>query len=332
MDSNIPFVPFAKGDDPLSLDLIDYASLEAEYRNLKKGITNNYLSGERLKINEKLPKIYLDNVDTFINWYNTDLKHEDDMPHAFEEGYFTLSYNILDKEKYRDEYRSLIKKLMNKDGIEFIQSKYLVNLVVEKFENITLYFKFKKEDLYLKLFDKNNIFLTECTSKLGPTSKITERLIKVGEDGKTCEIRNPTEDIGLDKIWDVDSYLELFGMAIRYVTCIFGATMWYLATTKNLKQYIYDNSKPLPTSLDKVIKEPKTNKVISTPIYNISNIRRIKVDTLIKHRKGWTYSHSFQVHGHYRHYKNGKVVFIKSYIKCKDRDYQQQNIIVKPKD
>lgn len=64
----------------------------------------------------------------------------------------------------------------------------------------------------------------------------------------------------------------------------------------------------------------------------MSKIRRVKVEGLIKRRKGWTYSHSFQVHGHYRHYKDGKVVFIKPYIKGKGKEEVVQRITLNPKE
>lgn len=50
---------------------------------------------------------------------------------------------------------------------------------------------------------------------------------------------------------------------------------------------------------------------------NKETIRRIL--KLITRKKGWTYSHSFQVHGHY---KDGKVIFIESYVKGKDKPFK----------
>ena len=67
-------------------------------------------------------------------------------------------------------------------------------------------------------------------------------------------------------------------------------------------------------------KKHHNNRNITTPIYNLVDKRATTVERLIKKRNGWTISHSFQVRGHYRHYKNGKVVFINPYKKGKKRN------------
>ena len=45
----------------------------------------------------------------------------------------------------------------------------------------------------------------------------------------------------------------------------------------------------------------------------MGKVKVVKVEHLQKRKAGWTYSHSFQVHGHYRHYKSGKVIFVKEF-------------------
>ena len=106
--------------------------------------------------------------------------------------------------------------------------------------------------------------------------------------------------------------------------------MWYIATTKSTK-YIYENKTPVITGRKKNIVQVSNTKTINTPIYDLNKIRVVKVEHLQTRKKGWTYSHSFQVHGHYRHYRNGKVVFIQSYIKGKDKEFKAQQIILDPK-
>ena len=60
-------------------------------------------------------------------------------------------------------------------------------------------------------------------------------------------------------------------------------------------------------------------------------LKKVKVAHLIKRRQGWTYSHSSQIHGHYRHYKDGKTIFVNSYIKGKNKELQPQVITLDPK-
>lgn len=64
----------------------------------------------------------------------------------------------------------------------------------------------------------------------------------------------------------------------------------------------------------------------------MNKIKKVKTEGLIKRRKGWTYSHSFQVHGHYRHYSNGKIIFIQPFIKGKGKEEISQVITLNPKE
>ena len=62
----------------------------------------------------------------------------------------------------------------------------------------------------------------------------------------------------------------------------------------------------------------------------MSKIRTVHVDKLVSRKKGWTYSHAFEVHGHYRHYQSGKVIFIEPFIKGKNKEFKAQKIIIEP--
>ncbi|MBR2493773.1 MAG: hypothetical protein IKB64_10025 [Paludibacteraceae bacterium] len=109
--------------------------------------------------------------------------------------------------------------------------------------------------------------------------------------------------------------------------------LWYIATAKSTR-YIYEQETilkgPKPKHENKRVVQVKPDKVIKTPIYDMGKIKIVKTEGLIARKKGWTYSHAFQVHGHYRHYKSGKVVFINSYVKGKDKELQQQTITLSP--
>jgi len=125
----------------------------------------------------------------------------------------------------------------------------------------------------------------------------------------------------MDDSADVFSYYNL----ALLITC-----MWYIATTKNTTKYVYEQKHPVVVGRSKGVVKVSDTKVISTPIYDMDKIKVIKVDGLVARKKGWTYSHSFQVHGHFRHYKSGKTIFVQSFIKGKGKDFKSQVITLEP--
>ena len=108
--------------------------------------------------------------------------------------------------------------------------------------------------------------------------------------------------------------------------------LWYIATTTKSTKYIYEKKIPTVINRSKGIVQVSDTKTINTPIYDMQKIKVVKVETLSTRKKGWTYSHSFEVHGHYRHYKDGKVIFINPYIKGKDKEFKAQQFILTPEE
>ena len=102
---------------------------------------------KELKINSKLPKIYLpkSKIKTFINWYNKDLRFVEDIPQAFKEGYFIIENDFMINSK--DYLRDLIKrdfkeiKERNPDQ-EWFLYKAKLDYQVENSNVIIMYFKF----------------------------------------------------------------------------------------------------------------------------------------------------------------------------------------------
>ena len=74
----------------------------------------------------------------------------------------------------------------------------------------------------------------------------------------------------------------------------------------------------------------KHNRNITAPIYDFNFMKEISITKLTSKHSSWKISCAFTVRGHYRHYSNGKIVFIKSYIKGKDKDFQNQTITLAP--
>jgi hypothetical protein len=111
-------------------------------------------------------------------------------------------------------------------------------------------------------------------------------------------------------------------------------TLWYIATAKS-KKYIHNEvAFPLTRQTEKKKTRLKeiTSKKITTPIYDLGKTKVVSLEILKKRKRGWSYSHAFNVRGHYRHYKSGKVAFIKPFVKCKNLATKEVEIIISPKE
>lgn len=273
---------------------------------------------QQLKINKRLPQIHIEQkqIDLFIEWWNKDIRFQQTIPHSFEEGYLKCDLNLnIDINKFRDIIKQSAKEYKTTYRVMENTFKDFISMI----EHTTIHFKFiNNNEVYLNTYDKNNNIISRIE-------------FEYGEDKKDFE-----EEFTYDKMYDImnksnNSDDLMFGFNLLY-TIIFVTSIWYIATTRNTTKYVYEQKTPIITSRKKNIVRVSDTKVISTPIYDISKIKTKKVDGLIKHRKGWTYSHAFQVHGHYRHYKDGKVIFVNSYIKGKDKEFKPQTIELKPKE
>ena len=273
---------------------------------------------QQLKINKRLPQIHIEQkqIDLFIEWWNKDIRFQQTIPHSFEEGYLKCDLNLnIDINKFRDIIKQSAKEYKTTYRVMENTFKDFISMI----EHTTIHFKFiNNNEVYLNTYDKNNNIISRIE-------------FEYGEDKKDFE-----EEFTYDKMYNImnksnNSDDLMFGFNLLY-TIIFVTSIWYIATTRNTTKYVYEHKTPVITSRKKNIVKVSDTKVISTPIYDISKIKTKKVDGLIKHRKGWTYSHAFQVHGHYRHYKDGKVIFVNSYIKGKDKEFKPQTIELKPKE
>lgn len=268
---------------------------------------------EKLKIDRRLPQIHIaqKQIELFIKWWNEDIRFQKTIPHSFEEGYLILDYdNEIDTSKY-NEFIKMTAKLF-KTTYRDIENQLIDFL--NNMNHLTLYFKFIQE---------NKIFI----NVYGKDTRIISNIeFEVGEDSDN---ENP---INFDDLYntDITNSDDILNCYNQLNLTILITSLWYIATTKNTTKYVYEQKRPVITSRKKNIVKVSDTKVISTPIYDITKIKTKKVDGLIKHRKGWTYSHAFQVHGHYRHYKDGKVIFVNSYIKGKNKEFKSQIIDLKP--
>ena len=266
-----------------------------------------------LRIDNKLPQIILpqSKIGMFIDWYNNDLRLLGTLPEAYNEGYLIIENDIIqiDISKQSEYIKSLAKQLNG----TYRQVENRLKYFIEDLEKVTMYFKYVDNNIQIWLYGKDNTIVSKMSFQVqeGENSLVADRYI--------------------DEFTNWDDLLNEFNF---YCVILLTSSLWYIATTTKTTKYYYEEDRPRYTysANEKSIKSVSKHKTINTPIYDFNKIKKVKVESLIKKRKGWTYSHSFQVHGHYRHYSNGKTVFINSYIKGKNKELQSQIITLNPKE
>ena len=266
-----------------------------------------------LRIDNKLPQIILpqSKIGMFIDWYNNDLRLLSTLPEAYNEGYLIIENDIIqiDISKQSEYIKSLAKQLNG----TYRQVENRLKYFIEDLEKVTMYFKYADNNIQIWLYGKDNTIVSKMSFQVqeGENSLVADRYI--------------------DEFTNWDDLLNEFNF---YCVILLTSSLWYIATTTKTTKYYYEENRPRYTysANEKSIKSVSKHKTINTPIYDFNKIKKVKVESLIKKRKGWTYSHSFQVHGHYRHYSNGKTVFINSYIKGKNKELQSQIITLNPKE
>ena len=272
----------------------------------------------KLKVNKHLPKIKLPakKLEMFSDWWNNDIRFEKTVPHAFEEGYFIIDN---DHSQTVNDFKDLIKETAKFYKTTYRNIERQLQEFLDVMREITLYFKFVKEnEMYVDLYDGEQLRFASVNFEVGTESDPEPEIIlynKMIQPGFKADFDN------LDDVVNKFSYHFIYLL----VTCL-----WYMATTAPSTRYIYEEKTPVVEHRHKKTVHISDTKFIVSQVYDLSKIRVAKVERLITRKKGWTYSHSFQVHGHYRHYKDGKTIFIESYIKGKGKPFKAQTTILAP--
>ena len=275
-----------------------------------------------LRINPLLPNIIIskDKINLFVDWYNKDIRFQKELPHTFEKGYIRIKSMLFSTDI--SNYNVFIKALAKQYNKTYRQIENMLKLYVDGINDVTVYFEFKGDMFYNYIYRKDGKILSKAEAQIGdnkqPSPEITLTSLSNNDINK---LNNEQEFVD-----DVQNKFNYFCLAICS-TCL-----WYLATTTKTTKYKYKEKPKEEYNPNKRVVYVKENKNVTTPIYNLDNIKIKTVDRLINKREGYTYSHSFQVHGHYRHYKDGKVIFVNSYIKGKDKPFKHQNIIINPRE
>lgn len=288
--------------------------LKLVYKTIHSNVDKKYY---KLQIRKKLPHIILpaNKVDMFINWWNKDLKYQNTIPIAFNEGYFSMENNLIpEPDLNSQEMKTLIKEFAKERKTTYRKIENDIKEGYELQKKVTVYFKFIDNSI-LEIY-------TYFSNNIANYGKINL---------KEVDEKKPNFDIEKIK-WDSKNTMEKLFIYIFY---LFASSMWYISTTTKQTKYIYkkrDFSTLKPKRKDKNIVNVKEKRIVETPFYDFSKIRYVEVDKLVQRRKGWTYSHAFTVCGHYRHYKNGKTIFVNSFIKGKNKPLKAQEIIISPKE
>lgn len=288
-----------------------------------------------LKIDKHLPHIVIPPKTRamFINWWNSDIRFEQSIPHVFESGYIILDFNYLDRQdELMKSKNNDIKEIAKYYQCTYRQAEAMFKNMLKCFSKLTIYFKFINDNtLRAEIYDSTNQIIVDMSFAVGksePEPEIVsdDVLFEYG----VKQLVSPDEyNIHGRELTELDEKDYFLG-SMRCLLCLMITSFWYIATTKSTK-YIYENKAPVITGRKKNVVKVSNTKTISTPIYDMGKIRVVKVEHLQKRKAGWTYSHSFQVHGHYRHYKSGKVIFVKEFTKGKNKEFKAQQIILDPK-
>lgn len=274
---------------------------------------------EKLKLDKHLPQILLpqEKLEMFCNWWNSDIRFEKTIPHSFEEGYLFVEY-LRDFEVDMNKYSIVIKALAKACKTTYRTMENKFKEFVKSMSKIVLYFKFINENtIVIEAYnnDYERISYTECSFGNEKPEQEIDYHIFCSKDKKY-----------VDDVEEAKNILNYQNLAFLITS------LWYIATTTRTTKYIYEKKTPVVVKRHRNTVVVSDSKTISTPIYDMNKIRIVNVEKLSSRKKGWTYSHSFQVHGHYRHYKNGKIVFVNSYIKGKDKEFKSQQIVLSPKE
>lgn len=268
-----------------------------------------------LKIDKHLPQIILPYKKNkmFIDWWNSDIRFEKTVPHSFDEGYLIVETSDSSIDELLNNFKGLIKEMAKTFKTTYRNIENQFKVFFEASKKLTLYFKFGDDDyLFIETYGNDDKIFSTMSCKIGDNDE-PEQEVLLNHD--ISEIKS------VDDIMNNINYRNL----ALLISCL-----WYIATTSRTTKYIYEKKTPVVAKRHRNVVKVSDTKTITTPIYDMNKIRVVKVESLSTRKKGWTYSHAFQVHGHYRHYKSGKVVFINSFIKGKNKDFKAQTITLNP--
>lgn len=292
-----------------------------------------YKQVPNLELDYKLPIISIPENKTipFLKWYAEDISKNNikDIPEVFEEGYITIkSIPCTFLNNCRAEYT---KYLAHIEKMTFRQAETLLKEVYDAMLNdVVMHYKFINGLASIGIYSSKDCKLMITLPLDAYAERNPETPLSSLGDVITVE---DTVEIS-DASCATNEGHEFQNTMMMVYLGLFASAMWYMALYKN--RYKYEKQVGREEIRETILNRPRPKKINDTKIltasfYDLSRAPQSKVQTLIKKREGFEYSHQFDVRGHWRHYKSGKVVFIESFTKAKDKPRLQQNIILNPK-
>lgn len=212
------------------------------------------------------------------------------------------------------------------DPDEKIKNIFPLNKAIIKipFEDFSVLVSFEKSDetnAVLRIYTLKAVDLTSKPKKVFPWGPIRVATINYNSISNTFDIvkigREITTDVTID---DIEYYIDILFDVFKY-----------MVYNKNI------NSNSGNTKLNKsAIKERKSenkyrnNTDICSIAYDIDSSKIVQVDESVideKHRQVKPCEYAFTVRGHYRHLKDGRLIWVNSYIKNKDKEFKPKNYI-----
>lgn len=296
-----------------------------------KVIYSNLNNNHKFTMDYYLPIINIpaNKVCSFFKWFNDDIystTFAKEIPKAFPEGYI-----FIEKIPYRipdEELRTYLKNVARHFNNTYTNVKQLTDNLYKLYtSNAIIHYKFEGSAIIIRIYS------TVENGLLGILN-LTEEIINKGLIiDNTWQITDReliiTDNISCDEYYG----FNLQHRMSNYYFMLFTCAMWYLTLYKNKYKYHKQISK---NDVREIIhkegyKHQNSVQVLTTSLYDLSRTPMNKPETLAKKRAGFTYSYQFEVRGHYRHYKSGKVVYINSFTKAENKPKRQKQILLNPK-
>lgn len=226
---------------------------------------------KELRIIKSLPQITFasDKTETFMKWYDDDLRFQYEIPHSFERGYLFLNGEYFSKNIINSSDKNeRIKHLAHLYKRTYREVENALNEYDKAITNTIIYFEFKGNFLYLDIYVENKL-----------AHKLSADIINVDKTKP-----EPTILESMMKIFD-DKDRTFYDMYSYFCFVILQCCLWYMATTTKTTKYIRQNKPGTFFHEEKTFINVKKTKYITTPIYNMNKIRIKNVDGLIKRRK-----------------------------------------------
>lgn len=284
-------------------------------------MTSESIKNKPLILRRKLPQIYVtqDKVQVLLDWLNSDDNlRKQKIPRVFEEGYIVYYNHELDVDM-NPEGRDAIRYEARTTGCTFNQAK-------RRFEDLykrtnPLWFYFKWED------DLCKIHVYEAERKL--------HLISIqAHDEEGVDVYNMPEKLDtsgiLSHAFDDESNMWPRYLAMR-AAMIVTSVFHYMNIQKSNKPYMHKSKTQYNVTKKIQIEEPDI-KLLETPIFDLTKKRITKERLTRQHSEFIRRTEAWNVRGHARHYKSGKVIWVDSYIKGNKEKYDGEIYSISPKE